>query len=706
MARVSMRRNGRQGGSLIELLTVIVVFLIGILSVAKVFAPGLGILRTTRNNTQANALARSAVQQILGQSSQLAEYVSPARIFLSGGVVNVVLDPTVDPNELNPPIDSSSGNGNLDPNGRVIDNGNDLGYWTQVSGSNRFNRIIGEGRPVPQPTTIAGQFVSPLQLMFAPIIHVYDSGTDTTNGNLLQVYGNDLQARRGDTDNLIPAANELNYETYSFTTVTANQSININNTPFPATDQIWIGRLQNPATNTLLSHGYRITMSFALDTGMGVRQVENVFTVQPGDPAYADNTTSASAGNYAVISLPELLNPVFGSANYRGVEMSSIRVQRLYQEIPMAVAFDPNDPYQFKAANRALGMLWVNPVGAGVKVTDIDGVGRALLVRADYSVYDWRILRDEFRVPRDLSAGGYNAPVKLVMSSLMTRNGIGPDGRTFGGLSAPGDTSVFSADSGGTVANQDFILVDTQTGAIVGGNDGSATSAYTVDKSTGHIRFFDIDTSDSLAITGRLWHPGNTPADPWVNIGTVDLSGRKVRALYVARGEYAVQMYKAASQYRIVSPSNPTLLSAGQVYVGASMGWGQPNRLYFPLADAGQKVTVGESWVTGPLGPVLRDRDFRIAGRESIGGAIFSYAELPIGHAFDASLTDLDAGDPVDTGYAVRRVQGASIKVRALWNPEFFNLTGNNQENFNRLVRWAQSWKRVETETFDAGANN
>src|SRR5690606_28641208 len=125
---------------------------------------------------------------------------------------------------------------------------------------------------------------------------------------------------------------------------------------------------------------------------------------------------------------------------------------------------------------------------------------------------------------------------------------------------------------------------------------------------------------------------------------------------------------KAASYYRIVLPGTAGSLKAAEAYVGGSNGWGQPNRLYFPLADLGQKVTVGESWVSGGTEPVIEDQDFRITGREDFGGGSVAYAQLPAGMAFDFTRN----------GYAVRRVRGASLKVRVLWNPASFVL-GNDQ---------------------------
>ncbi len=688
------RRRHVTGASLIEVLTVIVVFLVGILALAQVFPPGLGILRTTRAQTQATALARSEAQRLLGQSGQLPEFIASA----SFNGVSVVLVPSNDPNELNPPPDNpGAGTGLVDPQGNVIVAGNPVGHWTKVSGPNRMNRVVGEGRPVPQPVAVGGELAGVLHLMFAPIYHVYNATTDTTQGNVLTVYGNDLEARTGDTDNQIPAPAETNYPTYTYTFVPASKATNAANTPFPNEDQIWIGRLQDPVALTLLRHGHRISMSFTYDIGAGnVRTVETISSI-PGVVDVVNNPAYAEFGNYAVISLPRILDTpptTFNSANYGQVEPSSIRVQRLFQEIPRALAFNPADPYQFKSYNRALGTLLTNPSGAATRIQTSDGVSHPLLVRADYSVYDWRIIRDEFEVPRAFAGGSLNPVAKLVLNSIQSASSPTADGSIYGGVALAADTFMYTPDLAGALGRQDFVLMDIRTGGVIAGNTGSAGSAYVVDKSSGNVKFIDTDTSDGFAITGQVWLPGALPSDPWVSSGPIELAGRKVKAMYMGKGEYSVQMSKAASSYKTVYPALSSDMAAGQCYPGGSNGWGQTNRLYFPLTDLGQKVTIGDLRLAGgPLG-IVRDRDFKINGKETIAGTTLAYAEVP--GNFDFS----------QTGDAVRRVSGASLKVRAFFNPQTFLLTSDQADNFERIKRWSQTWHKVETETFDSGANN
>ena len=51
-------------------------------------------------------------------------------------------------------------------------------------------------------------------------------------------------------------------------------------------------------------------------------------------------------------------------------------------------------------------------------------------------------------------------------------------------------------------------------------------------------------------------------------------------------------------------------------------------------------------------------------------------------------------------GFAVRRVKGASVAIRVLWNPSFFSLTGDSATNMQNLERWGRDWRRTTVETF------
>jgi type II secretory pathway pseudopilin PulG len=691
MVRVGTNRRKMAGTSLIEVLVVIVVFLVGILAVVQIFPPGLAILRLNRAQTLATALARGEVQRVLGQSAQLPERIVAGSFDASGTVF--ILSQT-DPSNFNPPVTNPGNLGEIDSNGNVLISGTPIGKWQQQTGSNKINRIIGEGRPISQPTVVNGIAGSRMQLMFAPIYYINDGVQGQSLGQVLSVYGNDLRRALGSSDDVIPDSTAALYDTDSFYYVPADKATNVANTPagFDREDQIWIGLLQDAGTGLPVFHDYRISMSFVYNDGVTDRVVEAIFTAQSNGvmPYYRQ------FNNQAVFSIPELVAASgFAPAGYRGVEISSIRVQRIFREVPGATPFNQYDPYQFKCWNHALGMLLLNPAGATEKVRDLDGNAAPLIARADYSVYDWRIMRDEFSVPTPVLAASFNPNIKLLVNSVRAGSGTGPDNRPYGGIALAGDGFMQTPDLTGTLGSQDFVMVDLETGGIVVGNSNAATSAYFVDKSNGNVQFKDTDNSDGFAITGRMYIPDGT-YQGWTLSAPMELAGRRMRSLYTANGDFATQVLKASASYSIVFPSAPNQLVAGQCYEGGSNGWGQTNRLYFPLIDSRQKVSVGEMWVAGAGAPVIRDRDLKISGIEQIGGVTVAYAELPNGATFDASRNN----------YAVRRVNGASIKVRAFYNPDTWQLGSDPATNFDRLRKWTERYYTTTTETFDAGGNN
>jgi hypothetical protein len=123
-------------------------------------------------------------------------------------------------------------------------------------------------------------------------------------------------------------------------------------------------------------------------------------------------------------------------------------------------------------------------------------------------------------------------------------------------------------------------------------------------------------------------------------------------------------------------------------------------RVYFPLTDIGKQVILGEIWyeddTTGAL-QVAYEQQFLIqaprAGDIQLG---FVYVK----DAVPAARLNFA------NGYAVRRIRGASVGVRALWNPLTFTLTADSAENFRRYQTWERGWRRSRTETFLMGGMN
>lgn len=298
-----------------------------------------------------------------------------------------------------------------------------------------------------------------------------------------------------------------------------------------------------------------------------------------------------------------------------------------------------------------------------------------LQARVDYDVYDWRIIRDEFRVS-DLTVP---ATHRLALGNLKVGGNGGPDGRPLTGifLEANGETSDPRSDH--------FVLVDTETGGLVYEKDTSGRLLVRVDKSLGLVTFNDSDNNAANGLTGQLRLPDGTTQ-------SVEMSGRNLRALYMANDEWSVQALKSAAIYR-VTYARP---APAQYYVGGTNGalGGGATRVYFPVPDTGRKVSIGEIFYRDSNNniQIIESQDFVIGASpaDPIGLPYIDIKEVaPDAVSFDFTY-----------GYAVRNIRGASIVVRVLWNPQRFALSGDNAQNMRRLDEWGRGWRRTVTETY------
>lgn len=680
-----MRKDNRRGASLIEILVVIVVFLVGILAMIQVFPTGLGILRTTRSNTVAAALGRAEVQRILGNRAQLANFIAP--VIYSGSVITI--NPRQGYNDLSPIQDA--GGGRINNAGQVILSGNPVGEWPKVSQANLISRVIEEGRPITAPRNTPYGYVSMMQLQFAPIYYVPDPGTGIGDELTLMVYGNDFHRRWGSKDggNSTPDPFNASNRTQYFY-VEADDATDSTETPYLNRDQVWIGAPRDPG-NALYRVKYRFSFSFAYNNG-GVVDNYDVIVRLDIDPA-APPALATNVGNYWVVDVRELVGlsspystSIYTPANVVNIDEHSMRIQRVFDEIPAsaAPAFNPDNPYEYCVPSVNLGSLMVNPAASRTRVTTTGGAVEPLEVRADYTVFDWRIIRDEFRIP-----SGNATTVKLQLNSIKVLGRPGPDARSNAGL------GIDAPDNAGATGQRDFVLHDIETGGIILGGPDSGNSSYVVDYTNGAITFRDVDagTPGMQVRVGYKDITGN-----WTFIQTVNAAGRNVRALYMANGEWSVQMHKAANSYRITGVGAGGL-SVGEVYVGGTQGdggggfLGDPTRLYFPLVDLGHRAFVREAWYrdSGGVVRVLREQEVLINSVASIGGIDYATATpLPAGATFNVSAN----------GYAVRGVRGSSLRVRVLWNPDTFFLTADELENYDRLQTWMQATRRIQTESF------
>ncbi len=661
------------GTTLVEVLVVIVVFLVGILAVIQIFPKGFQLLLLARSKSVAQSLARDTAESLAARSDELPEQIVAVH-YVNG---NLVIDSNRDPNDLGPI------GVNLAKDGAMSDaSANSLGNWQGVTGSNVFRRVIGEGRRVPAPGAVGapgsgtGYFGGLMVLQFGPIS--YQPATISTPSNLA-VYGNDLQQIIG-----IPAIQDLRTD-YQFFVANPNDS----------TIQVLLPSGQ-------YARNYRVSFSAYVTTPSGLTKRD--YTELPL-VSLAANVPDAS-GQYPLVAKALVGGGGLVNDPVVSVDLNTLRVQRSFTMIAKTATFDPNEPYEYKLLNENIGVLLFNPVGHEVFVSRNGYDREPLQAKVNYDVYDWRILHDDFRIDAGVTPGEpsvlnpqlLSAQHKLPVQSLKVAGLAGPDGvpnPPITPLETPrsdGTTDTSAANAQGT---DNFVLVDLETGGVFCEYNPSFPTQrlIRVDKSNGIVTVEDMDGQKSNGITGALLLPDGT-------IATVQMDNRAVRALYMTRQEYSVQILKAASQYTY--SASAVNLSPGQFYIGGTVsGIGVPWRIYFPVSDNGRKVTVGSvAYLSNADGfsHSMVGQDFAIKQRSD------PTLNLP-----SIDLTDVDGsatGVDFSNGIGAKGIKGASIAVRVLWNPDFFNLTNDSATNMSRLERWGRSWRRTTNETYMQRGDN
>lgn len=670
--RPGLRRPGgtRRGTTLVEILVVIVIFLIGILAVVQIFPKGFGILTLTRKAAQATALARGTSEQLQAHADELPDQI----LAVTGNGV----DPNVAPTDLGPAGATLDGNGIL-----YNADGKAMGDWAFFTAANRFRRVVGETHRLPAPRPVgatAAYYGGALLPTFGPI--------DPSYG--MTVSGNDLNRNLSLPTDLQqdPQSSDLfdTIETY------AGSDFFVDNST-PTAPLIYL-----PTGGEANGRIFQISVYATVGSGGAYRQ--RYFRNVPISVAQASATTVQGQAVYPYVRV-DLASQLASSGQLltgetlAAINLDSLRIARGYRDVTK-IGFSPvkngdvADPFEYKVLNPALGLLLFNPLA--YNTTFSTSAGREPLVATlDYTVYDWRNLRDDFRLE-----DGPNPEHRLPIGNLKIGGNTGPDGLTLGGIDLveprPANNSgLLDVSTSQSPRADNLAIVDMLTGGIVcernPNNSADGTQYVIVDKSAGLIRFADADNNPSNGVQGYVLLPDGT-------VTTVTLTGRALRAIYRANNEWEVQVLKAATNY-VPSLVLPT---SGQYYVGASNSsvGGVATRIYFPPADANQKVTIGT--VTYVDGGRQRQQIFgqdyviRFRAGDPIGLPSVDVTEAAPGAAsFDFSTVP------------VQDVKGASLIVRTLWNPETFRLTNNSATNMNLLNVWGRGWRRSTVQTYLEG---
>lgn len=656
MPNCAFRNRRSSGTTLLEVLVTIVIFLVGILAVVQIFPKGFQILLTTNRTSQATAIARSTVEDLTSAPEELPEAIVPIRMTALG----YAIDASYQQLGFNAEGNRLSSTGVLSDSALNIP----LAPWPRFSGPNVIRRIIGEGKTITAPRQVlpgANNYGCLLMLRFAPL------DVDNTNGKMLVLYGNDLI-----------------------------QQVRSPETGEDRSDAYYVENADNSGVTLVLPRGntdrtYHFSVSAYQQVGSNIHKSD-----------FLDSSIFVSAGT-GFFSFPLLGTAPGQIPNLLSIDINALRVQRQYTQLAAATAFS-DDPYEYRIINAPLGELLINPLASSMFVSK-DGGRQPLLAKANYTVYDWQILREDFR----LSPGAYTTSAgnselsqqyKLALGSILVGGADGNDGlkiTTMPQLEV-GSGSVFEA-ADEALANN-LVVLDLDTGGVVmerRPNDPvrSTRPLISVNKTSGLVTFRDSDSTASNGTTGIILLPNG-------NKQTVQLENRALRALYRVKNSLAVQVLKAPSLY---SASLSPTLEFAQFFVGRSGAQyglgnaGRRTRIYFPRTDVGRKVTVGkiDYIANGGSGRERRQafgQDFIIRTDTDTTGPYVDLTE------FDPQAVDFDydGGDPVGN------VKGSSVAVRVSWNPDFFKLGTDPVANMALLDKWGQSYRSSTNETYiDSG---
>jgi hypothetical protein len=642
------RARHHAGTTLVEVLVVIVIFLVGILAVVQIFPKGFQILLLSRNASMATALSRDEVERLKSRPDQLPD-----------AIVATFPDGTIDYGRSSADLGIAADR--VAQDGTASLNGTNRGDWARFAGANAARHVIGESRRVPAPRQVGAPGVSN---MYGGLFVCQFGPVDTLTGFGIQAYSNDLNLQLGDYN----AENDRT-EYDAFLLNPADPKLKLPRGEFDRWYRVSFSGYVRQDGGPFLRRDF---------IGLGAR----VFG-EGGNGPY----------NLAEVDISDLLlepvNNIGGRYNNMvvgSIDPSTVRVQRQYTE-RTETGWSENDVFEYRLLSPELGVLLFHPRAYSAFIPRASGK-EALLARVDYDVFDWRVLREEFRFPY-----GLTAQHRLAVGSLKVGGESGFDGRNVQGIeNLEGGSAPAGINGTGHSRANNFVLMDLDTGGIIletpFDEPNSTNPIITIDKTNGLISVRDTDGNPANGTTVHMRLPDGTI------FTDVQIDNRALRALYRVKNEFAVQVMKSPSLFGLAG-GRP---SHGQYYVGGSSTdvGGAVTRIYFPRSDAGRKVTVGEINYrrAGDTMPrQMTSQDF-----------VVSSGPDPVGLPF----IDITTADPLAVtldyqtlGFAARDVKAASITVRTIWNPEFFRFTGDAVGNVTeRIDRWARGYRKSTNETY------
>lgn len=684
----------RRGASLIEVLVVIVVFLVGILAVVQIFPPGLAILRQNQMRSVAQGLADAEESRLNAPGRRIPEMILPVTM-VNGAIT--ALDPQQAWADLTP---SGGGSFEISPAGQVSIAGTPVGSWAMASGANHFVRVIGEGGPLPAATLTApfsGLVGSVVPLTYGPMRYTRDSVSGLGSPGDLAVTTGDLELVSG-----APQADEpaLPWRVFVETQATLAGFLGQNRTsdflyvalPADAQAQAAPIRVRYAVRHVLGAEAARVDVS-AVASQAG--------SLALGPQGYMDVSAD---GRYWVIDLKALAadansmlfnDAPIDSTTYIQADSSSVRVRTSFREVPVDAAFVSSDPFTFKVSPDEIGVLVFNPAASLLLVQSPEGELSPMEARVDYTVLDWRIVRDDIQLPSELTGVNGQTKVRLSVTSVKSRGSSDTDGSSYAGI----PVRSFRAGAAPTEAPvSDVVVFEPSTGGIlIGGAGAGAANSFQVDYRSGAMTL-GRSVANSTAVVGRFAYP-NLNGAYGANFIDKPLNGLRLRVLYRPSQEMSVQFLPAPAEYRTASTVPASGLRPGQMAPGGRPNpltaaiFGSASRIYFPLSDLGLQVSFDEL-VTGA--GIRRGVTMRISGTEVMNGVTFAYADLTeLGPGVTLSTTD---------AWPIRGARGVTGRVRTLWNHRQFTLSSDGAANASAFEDWMRTWRRHQ-KTVSLGGN-
>jgi len=618
-------RRQRAGFSLIEVLIALVILAIGIFAVIRLFPGGFLTILRTSEQTQAQWLAQEQVD---------AEKQTPS---IADSIV--ALDPTNPSNVLADVRPDTLTDESIASASNNVQRYTDPYY---VSNVNRFLKVIGESFRITVPSSnSAGGQGAVYFLRHGPVYNIF--GTDGSGNPTDSLTVRGLPMQRIEQNSVA-----------TFADPTATPQL-VNDGQY-AIDYAHLKiafypRVGTSARQFVFSYEYQVTS--------GGQVVVVPVLPNPANPA----TTTMTVPDVAAASLPPgvttpapawqdifanggNMNGVTMPANFDtnlGIRLNSDDVSRKFRY--RTTAFD-TDPYEYNwysnqtATNGNPGILIFNPAGYNQVVPGSNG-SQPLTARVDYTIFDNHIIHEDRSIP---VAPPYD--IRLSLQFILINGHVGDPGRsydtmtTYNGLFRdPNNTTphlmIFNANTGDVV---------TKLGA------GPGLVGATLDDRAGVIHLNQADVESN------------------------NLQGATVRVIYRTEKDWGIAVQKANASY--LQSDTPANVQYNSYYLGGSdaAADGSPNRIYFPLGEAGKTVVLGEFFVhTNQAAPNDRLRfaneSYQVNGDpfqfETVAGRLMTWIDISSQH--QEAVQQAWTFDSQQTGRAVNNVRGGSLRERVIW---------------------------------------